>query len=98
MNDLLQLILDEGGSDLHISVGVPPTIRINGQMVNLETEPLTPEDTENLMKSVTSPGNQQKLRQEGGIDFGFAFGDQARFRVSVLKTKGHDRNGFACHP
>ena len=89
MNDLLQLILDEGGSDLHISVNAPPTIRISGSMVSLDTDPLTSEDTENLMRSVTSEENQQKLRQEGGVDFGFAFGDQARFRVSVFKQKGY---------
>ena len=89
MNDLLQLILDEGGSDLHVAVGVPPTIRISGGMVNLDTDPLTGEDTEYLMRSVTSEDNQQRLRQEGGVDFGFAFGDQARFRVSVFKQKGH---------
>ena len=89
MNDLLQLILDEGGSDLHVTVGAPPTIRISGSMVNLDTDPLEGEDTERLMKSVTSEDNQQKLRQEGGVDFGFAFGDQARFRVSVLKQKGN---------
>ena len=89
MNDLLQLILDEGGSDLHISVNAPPTIRISGSMVSLDTAPLTNEDSEKLMKSVTSEENQQKLRQEGGVDFGFAFGDQARFRVSVFKQKGN---------
>jgi len=89
MNDLLHLILDEGGSDLHVSVGVPPTIRINGGMVNLDTDPLNAEDTERLMKSVTSENNQQKLRSEGGVDFGFAFGDRARFRVSVFKQKGN---------
>jgi twitching motility protein PilT len=89
MNDLLQLILDEGGSDLHIQVGVPPTIRMSGHMVNLDTDPLTGDDTETLMKSITSPTNQQKLREKGGCDFGFAFGKQARFRVSVLKAKGN---------
>ena len=88
MNDLLHLILDEGGSDLHVSVGIPPTIRINGGMVNLDTDPLDGDDTDRLMKSVTSETNQQKLRQEGGVDFGFAFGDRARFRVSVFKQKG----------
>ncbi len=88
MSDLLQLILDEGGSDLHISTNVPPAIRMNGKMVCLDADPLTPEDSERLMKSVTSEPNQQKIRQQGGCDFGFAFGDQARFRVSVLKQKG----------
>ena len=89
MSDLLQLILDEGGSDLHLAVGIPPTIRMSGSMVNLDTDPLSSEDTEYLMRSVTSEENQQKLRQEGGVDFGFAFGEQARFRVSVFKQKGN---------
>ncbi|HCN07632.1 MAG TPA: type IV pili twitching motility protein PilT [Lentisphaeria bacterium] len=88
MNDLLQLVLDEGASDLHISVGVPPTLRLSGRMVHLEAEPLMPEDSERLMKSITSETNQQKLREEGGIDFGFAFGTAARFRVSCFKQKG----------
>ena len=88
MNDLLQLVLDEGASDLHISVGVPPTLRLSGRMVHLEAEPLKPEDSERLMKSITSETNQQKLREEGGIDFGFAFGTAARFRVSCFKQKG----------
>ncbi len=88
-DDLLQLILDEGGSDLHIQVGVPPTIRMGGHMVSLDTAPLTPDDTESLMKAITAPANQQKIRTNGGCDFGFAFGTAARFRVSVLKAKGN---------
>ncbi len=88
MDDLLQLVLDEGASDLHIEVGVSPTLRVHGGLENLNAEPLTPEDTENLMKAITSDANQQALRQNGGVDFGFAFGDKCRFRVSVLKQKG----------
>ncbi|MHC4842012.1 MAG: type IV pilus twitching motility protein PilT [Planctomycetota bacterium] len=88
MNDLLQLIVDEGGSDLHIAVGQSPTIRLSGNMVNLDSAVLEPEDTERLMKSITSGPNQQKLREMGGVDFGFAFGEVARFRVSVFKQKG----------
>ena len=87
MNDLFQLILDEGGSDLHIQVGVPPMIRMDGHIVSLDTAPLTPDDTESLMKSITPTENQQKIRTHGGCDFGFAFGTAARFRVSVFKTK-----------
>ena len=88
MNDLLQLVIDEGASDLHVQVGAPPTLRMKGEMVNLDTPPLEPSDTEALMKAITSQTNQQKLREVGGCDFGFAFGTAARFRVSVLKQKG----------
>lgn len=88
MTDLLELVLAEGASDLHIPCYSPPVLRMHGEMCPLDTPPLTPEDTEYLMKSITSEANQQKLQQDGGVDFGFAFGERARFRVSVLKAKG----------
>lgn len=88
MNELLQLAVDEGASDLHLNVGSPPMLRLHGGMQPLETAPLVPEDTERLMKSITSPDLQQKVRELGGVDFGFGFGDKARFRVSVLRAKG----------
>lgn len=88
MADLLQLVIDEGASDLHIAVGSAPVLRIHGDLVPLDSEHLTADDTERLMKSVTSDQNQQKLREDGGTDFGFAFGEQARFRVSIFRQKG----------
>ncbi len=89
MSDLLDLVLDEGASDLHLPCFSPPVLRLHGEMTPLDTEPMQPEDTEYLMKSITSEANQQKLQQDGGVDFGFAFGDKARFRVSVFKAKGN---------
>jgi twitching motility protein PilT len=80
--------VDEGASDLHISVGLPPTLRLHGSLQGIDCPSLKPEDTERLMKSITSDSNQQKVREGGGVDFGFGFGDAARFRVSVLKAKG----------
>ncbi len=89
MDDLLQVVVDEGASDLHIRVGVPPVIRLHGSLVPMDLPVLTPEDTEALMKSITSEAHIQKVREQGGTDFGFAFGDMARFRVSVFKEKGN---------
>ena len=88
MGDLLDLVLEEGASDVHIPCYSPPVLRLHGEMTPLDVEPMGPEDTEYLMKSITSEANQQKLHQDGGVDFGFAFGDRARFRVSVFKAKG----------
>jgi len=88
MSELLQLTVEEEASDLHLAVGLPPALRLHGRLQNLDTPPLTPEDTERLMKSITSPDHQQKVREQGGTDFGFGFGDAARFRVSVFKQKG----------
>src|SRR3954447_21645212 len=89
MSDLLQLMVSEGSSDLHIRVGVPPVIRVHGILHRVEGPSLTPEDTEELMRSITSEDNIQHVRERGGSDFGFAFGELARFRVSVFKERGN---------
>src|SRR5512133_13222 len=88
MSDLLQLVVSEGSSDLHIRVGCPPVIRLHGVLHRVEGPSLRPEDTEELMRSITSEDHIQHVRERGGADFGFAFGDMARFRVSVFKEKG----------
>ena len=88
MSDLLQLVVSEGASDLHIRVATPPTIRVHGILHRVEGPALSSDDAEELMRSITSEEHIQHVRERGGADFGFAFGDAARFRVSVFKAKG----------
>lgn len=88
MDRLLQACVTQGASDIHLSVGRPPVLRIDGHLRSLETKVLEPDDTAGLMKSITPERCQQELQEEGGTDFGFAFGEAARFRVSVFKQKG----------
>ena len=88
MSDLLQLVVSEGASDLHIRVGTSPTIRVHGILHRVEGPALTAESAEELMRSITSEEHIQQVRERGGADFAFAFGDAARFRVSVFKEKG----------
>lgn len=89
MSDLLHLVVSEGASDLHVRVGTPPVIRLHGILHRVEGPPLRPEDTEELMRTVTSEDNVQHVRERGGADFAFAFGDLARFRVSTFREKGN---------
>jgi twitching motility protein PilT len=89
MDRLLQACVTQGASDLHIVTGRPPVLRIDGSLRSLETKVLEPDDTTALMKSITPDRNQQELQEEGGTDFGFAYGDVARFRVSVFRQKGN---------
>lgn len=86
---LLDTVIKQGASDLHITVGKPPTIRARGRLIELRTKILEPEDTMALMKSIAPEKSQTEIQEEGGSDFGFAYGDQARFRVSIFKQKGH---------
>jgi twitching motility protein PilT len=89
MNDLLELMVEEDASDLHIQVGQSPTLRLHGRMVPVEGPLLRPSDTEALMRAITSEASRESLKKKGGVDFGFAYMDIARFRVSVLKSKGN---------
>src|SRR3954466_3334250 len=89
MSDLLQLVVSEGSSDLHIRVNCPPVIRLHGVLHRVEGPSLRAEDTEELMRSITSEDHIQHVRERGGAYFGFAFGELARFRVSVFKEKGN---------
>jgi twitching motility protein PilT len=89
MVSLLRMLIDRDGSDLHIAVDDPPAGRVHGHMQFFGDNPLTAEDTESLMKSIASVDNQQELQEVGGTDFGFAFEDVARFRVSVFKQRGY---------
>ena len=85
---LLEAVIKHDASDLHLSVGRPPAVRVRGEVHNLGTTPLTPDDTMRLMKSITSERHQQELGERGGADFCFTFGEVARFRVSIFKQKG----------
>jgi len=61
---------------------------MGGALRSLDTKVLEPEDTVALMKSITPEKNQQELQENGGCDFGFAYGDAGRFRVAVFRQKG----------
>ncbi len=89
MDRLLQACIAQGASDIHLVVDRPPVLRLDGQLRALETKVLDPDDTVALMKSITPERNQQELQEEGGTDFGFAFGNAGRFRVSVFKQRGN---------
>jgi twitching motility protein PilT len=86
---LLETVIKQGSSDLHLTVGRPPVVRLHGHLRSLETKVLGPDDTTALMKAITPDRNQQELQEEGGTDFAFAFGDAGRFRVAIFKQKGN---------
>ncbi len=89
IDKLLHTVVKRKASDLHIAVGQPPVLRLDGHMKRLETKVLEPEDTVALMKSIAPERSQKELQEKGGADFGFAFGDLCRFRVSLFKQKGY---------
>lgn len=89
IDKLLQACVKQGASDIHIVTGQPPVFRLHGRMRKLETKVLEPDDTVALMKSIAPERSQRELQEKGSADFGFAFGDLARFRVSIFKQRGN---------
>jgi twitching motility protein PilT len=94
MNDLLKMVVERDASDLHLSVGRPPVIRIDGRLENLGADPLTPEDTVRLMESITPDRHREAIQEMGSSDYGYTFGNLARFRVSIFRT--HGNVGMVC--
>ncbi|MBM3976110.1 MAG: type IV pilus twitching motility protein PilT [Planctomycetes bacterium] len=88
MEDLLSLLVRKSGSDLHLSVGSPPRIRIDGSLVPVECPPMTPEDTRRLSTSVLTSDQIAKLDRELELDCSFGLEGQGRFRANVFYQRG----------
>jgi twitching motility protein PilT len=89
LNELLLATATQGASDLHIAVGRRPTLRVDGNLIGLQKEPvLTPEDSQGLAMAMLTPERKEKLLKEGDIDFSYSFEDKARFRVNVFFQRG----------
>ena len=85
-------ILDEAvkqkASDVHLAVGRPATLRVNGRLVSLDDKNLTPKDTEEFVKAIASQHHLSQIERIGGVDFGFNIEKGNRFRASCFKQKG----------
>ncbi len=88
MDRLLDTVVQNSASDLHLTVGRQPTLRMHGGLKNLATKVIDSEDMVALMKSITPEQKQQELQERGGTDFGFSYGEAARFRVSIFRQRG----------
>src|SRR5262245_21239296 len=89
MADLLQLLVERGGSDLHLTSGTQPQIRVAGKLMQLsQFEQLTPQDTQRLAYSVLNEGQKQKFEEDSELDLSFGIQGLARFRANVYRQRG----------
>jgi twitching motility protein PilT len=90
LKNLLETTLNQGASDLHISVGHPPVLRIAGRLVTLvKRKKILPEDSEGLAFTLMSETQKQKFLSEKEIDFSYDFESKARFRVNIFFQRGN---------
>ncbi|HXB03661.1 MAG TPA: type IV pilus twitching motility protein PilT [Candidatus Angelobacter sp.] len=89
MHDLLTLMIERGASDLHITTGTHPQIRLHGKLTPLsQFEVLSPQDTQRLAYSVLNEGQKQKFEEENELDLSFGIQGLARFRCNVYRQRG----------
>ena len=89
LEKILETALLERASDIHLTVGVPPILRINGKLLHLGQETLTPEDTEFYVRKILNERLWGEFERTGECDSSYAFGDTANFRVNVFRQKGN---------
>lgn len=85
----MEIVIKKEASDLHLIVGSPPVIRVDGQLMPVSSGLLTPEDTESLIFELLAADQKEILLVNKELDFSFALGDVARFRVNAYFQKGY---------
>ncbi len=86
---LMQELVTSNGSDIHLSVGVPPTLRISDQLIRLDVPPLGPEKVRELLFSVLTPRQQQHLTPHHELDFAQSFEGVGRFRYNIYRQRNY---------
>lgn len=94
IEDLLKELVRRNGSDLHISNALPPVMRIDGQLVRAESNPLNPDEVEALLFPMLSNEQRRHLEQDWELDFSYGIDDIGRFRVNIYKDKGYYAAAF----
>lgn len=89
LNELLKRTIDEQASDLHLTVGISPVIRVNGELVRVGEEKLTASDTKKYAKEILE-NLFEKYEKRGEIDTSISIPSVGRFRVNIYKQRGSD--------
>jgi len=88
LHQLLKVMVEKNASDLHITIGTPPQLRIDGELVPLRTPPLDPVQTKQLCYSILTDAQKHKFEEENELDLSFAVKGLSRFRCNVFMQRG----------
>src|SRR5437667_1061933 len=86
--DLITMLVESEGSDLYLKVGVPPTIRSNGELRPTDLPPLTEEDTKQLAVELMPPHKREEMDRHGDAEMAASFDGLGRFRINVFSQRG----------
>ena len=98
MHQLLKTLVDQNGTDLHLTTNSPPQIRIDGKMIPLQVPPMTPPETKSIIYSVLTDSQKHRFEEDLELDFSFGVKGLARFRANVFFQRGAVAGAFRTIP
>jgi len=98
LHQLLKAMVEKGASDLHITTGSPPQLRIDGQLVPLKTAPLTPVETKQICYSILTDSQKHKFEEENELDLSFGVKGLSRYRANIFMQRGAVAGAFRSIP
>ncbi len=98
LHQLLKTMIEKGASDLHITTGTPPQLRIDGTLVPLKLQPLMPQETKQLCYSILTEDQKVKFEQNNELDLSFGVRGLSRFRANVFMQRGAVAGAFRAIP
>ena len=98
MHQLLRAMVEKGGSDLHITTGTPPQLRVDGKLVAMKTPPLNPQEARTLCYSVLTDAQKHRFEETNELDLSFGIQKLSRFRGNVFMQRGNVAGVFRAIP
>lgn len=96
--DLLKQMIERGASDLHVTTGSPPRLRIDGKLIPIDHPPLTPTDTKNLCYSILTDAQKHRFEENNELDLSFGIKGLSRFRANIFMQRGAVAGAFRTIP
>jgi len=89
LRELLELVVKRKASDLHLTVGSPPQLRVDGKLLKMDSDILEPEDTKKLAYSIMNEKQRQKFEEKSELDLSFGIEQLSRFRCNIFMQRGN---------
>ena len=96
--DLLKMMIEKNASDLHITTGSPPRLRVDGKLEHIDLPPLTPADTKALCYSILTDAQKHKYEENNELDLSFGVKGLSRFRANIFMQRGAVAGAFRTIP
>ncbi|MGE5893971.1 MAG: type IV pilus twitching motility protein PilT [bacterium] len=96
--DFLKVMIEKGASDLHITTGSPPRLRVDGKLLPIDHPPLTPADTKAICYSILTDAQKHKFEENSELDLSFGVKALSRFRANIFMQRGAVAGAFRTIP